>query len=137
MQTMDTIEAVRIHAGFWQLSVNGSLRPIYAGRQGRNWIVQGPSRLGAKTTDVHHGSFRTLADAKSMMNVVWWALDTERELARHEALEQEYRRLKNLARELKVTYPIETDTLTDLPRKIATVKARIEDQHPALRGSLS
>lgn len=123
--TLDSIEFVRIHSGFWQIQVNGSLRPIVIGRQGRNWIVQGPAPRNSKRNEVHHGAARTLNDAKSLAVFAWLALDTERELARHDALEQEYRQLRVLARELRVTYPIAVDASTDLPRKIATVRARI------------
>jgi hypothetical protein len=63
--------------------------------------------------------------------VVWWALDTERELARHEALVEELRRLFRRARELKITFPMNVGG-TDkdpipLTRQVAYVRARIED----------
>lgn len=123
----DTIDFRRIQPGYWTLVVNGTDRPVIAVRQGRNWIVQAGSLSRTAVLESQHGTTRRLADAKSLMFYVWHAMDTARELARHEALEQEYRRLKDLARELKVTYPIFEDAAA-LPFRIAFIKARIEDE---------
>ncbi len=134
MNTFDQISYRRIQAGYWTLVVNGTDRPVVLVRQGRNWVVQAANTNRKAQLETQHGKTRRLDEAKSLANFVWFAMDSQREFARFEALEQEYRRLRELARELKVTYSLETDASTDLPRKIAIVKALIEDKYKVLHG---
>lgn len=126
MRGIDKIEFVRVVAGLWQIEVNGTRRDIYIGRQGRNWVVQGPAvSRDARMNEVHHGSARTLRDAKSLAVAAWMHLDTARELAQHEALEEELVRLNRQARELKITYPILPEGTT-LQWHVSHVKDLIE-----------
>jgi hypothetical protein len=132
----DKITYRRIQSGYWTLVVNGADRPVVAVRQGRNWIIQGAALKRGALLEQRYGSTRNLADAKSLMNFAWWGIDSAREWDRYNALEQEYRQLREQARQLRITYSIETDASVDLPRKIALVKALIEDKIKARNASL-